>query len=137
MTSYGIGDVEALLGLKAHVIRYWEREIPLIRPQKDASGRRLYSKRDLRLLLRLKYLLYERHFTIEGAREELIREMTGHAPDLRAHIDALRSDLVELYFGPRRASLEANGAAAGRAASPPPSERTPPREDSPAPGVPE
>jgi DNA-binding transcriptional MerR regulator len=98
MASYGIGDVEALLDLKAHVIRYWEREIPLVKPQKDASGRRRYSKRDLRLLIRLKHLLYERHFTIEGAREELFRELAGHSPDLRAHIDALRSDLVDLYF---------------------------------------
>jgi DNA-binding transcriptional MerR regulator len=100
--AYSIGEVEALLNLKAHVIRYWEQEIPLVKPAKDPSGRRLYSKRELRLLLRLKHLLYERHFTIEGAREELLGELAGPAPDLRAHIDALRSDLLELYFRIRR-----------------------------------
>jgi DNA-binding transcriptional MerR regulator len=97
-----MGEVEALLDLKAHVIRYWEQEIPLVKPQKDASGRRLYSKQELRFLLRLKYLLYERHFTIEGAREELYRELSDHAPDLQAHINALRSDLMEIYFRIRR-----------------------------------
>ncbi|MDR2629461.1 MAG: MerR family transcriptional regulator [Spirochaetaceae bacterium] len=98
MTSYGIGDVEALLGLKVHVIRYWEQEIPLVQPKRDRFGRRVYSKGDLRVLLRLKYLLYERRFTLEGAREELFRELSGSSVDLRAHIDALRSELLELYF---------------------------------------
>jgi DNA-binding transcriptional MerR regulator len=113
MAWYSIGDAEELLGLKAHVIRYWEREIPLVKPQKDASGRRLYSKRELRLLLRLKYLLYKRHFTLEGAREELFRELAGHSPDLRAHIDALRSDLVDLYFRIRRWDRDGPAAAEG------------------------
>lgn len=98
MTSYGIGDVEALLGLKVHVIRYWEREIPLVQPRRDHIGRRVYSKGDLRILLRLKHLLYDRRFTIEGAREELFRELSGSSADLRSHIDALRSELLDLYF---------------------------------------
>ncbi|MDR2759237.1 MAG: MerR family transcriptional regulator [Spirochaetaceae bacterium] len=98
MNSYGIGDVEALLGLKVHVIRYWEQEIPLVQPKRDRFGRRVYSNGDLRILLRLKYLLYDRCFTIKGAREELFRELSGSSADLRAHIDALRSELLELYF---------------------------------------
>ncbi|MDR0590159.1 MAG: MerR family transcriptional regulator [Spirochaetaceae bacterium] len=98
MTSYGIGEVEAILGLKDHVIRYWEQEIPLVQPKRDHFGRRAYSNRDLRILLRLKYLLYDRRFTLEGAREELFRELSGSSVDLRAHIDALRSELLELYF---------------------------------------
>jgi DNA-binding transcriptional MerR regulator len=97
MGAYTIGDVERLLGLKAHVIRYWDKEIPLLQPKKDHSGKRVYSGRDLRILLRLKYLLYERRFTIEGARDELFRERLGNQ-DLQAQIDALRSDLAELYL---------------------------------------
>jgi DNA-binding transcriptional MerR regulator len=98
MTVYSIGDAERLLGVKAHVIRYWEKEIALIQPQKDALGRRLYSKQDLRLLLRIKYLLYERRFTVEGAREELFRELAGERQDAKALIEELRSQLLDLYF---------------------------------------
>jgi DNA-binding transcriptional MerR regulator len=113
MISYGIGDVEALLGLKVHVIRYWEREIPLVQPRRDQGGRRVYSKGDLRVLLRLKHLLYERRFTIEGAREELFRELSGSSVDLRSHIDALRSELLELYFTVHAWDAEPLGATKG------------------------
>jgi DNA-binding transcriptional MerR regulator len=122
MTSYGIGDLEKLLGVKAHVIRYWEKEIPLIQSRKDLSGRRVYAKRDLLIFFRLKYLLYDRRFTIEGAKAQLFREITGGADagsdsvaavgaaakklpaaqlpaqNLKAYIEALRSDLLDLYF---------------------------------------
>jgi DNA-binding transcriptional MerR regulator len=120
MTGYGIGDLEKLLGVKAHVIRYWEKEIPLIQSRKDLSGRRVYAKRDLLILFRLKYLLYDRRFTIQGAREQLFREITGGvdadsdstagaavekpsaaqlpAQNLKAHIEVLRSQLLDLYF---------------------------------------
>jgi DNA-binding transcriptional MerR regulator len=95
---YGIRDVERLLKVKVHVLRYWEQEIPLIQPRKDVTGKLRYSSRDLQIFLRLKYLLYNRHFTVEGAREELFREAAGDHQDLRAQIAALRSDLVDLCF---------------------------------------
>jgi DNA-binding transcriptional MerR regulator len=105
MAAYGIGDLEKLLGVKAHVIRYWEKEIPLIQSRRDLGGRRVYAKRDLLVFFRLKYLLYDRRFTIEGAREQLFRELTGEGnggsdsvQNLKAHIEALRSDLLDLYF---------------------------------------
>jgi DNA-binding transcriptional MerR regulator len=98
VTAYGIGDLERFLGVRAHVIRYWEKEVPLIQPKKDSAGRWIYSKRDLLIFFRLKYLLYDRRFTLEGAREQLFRELTGGRPGLKAHLEALRSGLVELYF---------------------------------------
>ena len=104
MASYSIGDVERLIGAKVHVIRYWEKEIPLIQPRRDAFGRRVYSGRDLRLLLRLKHLLYKRRFTIEGAREELLREASGDNQDLRAGLEAFRSDLIDLFYIVRQTS---------------------------------
>jgi DNA-binding transcriptional MerR regulator len=100
MAAYGIGDLEKLLGVKAHVIRYWEKEIPLIQSRRDLGGRRVYAKRDLTVFFRLKYLLYDRRFTIEGAREQLFRELTGDIEgqqNLKAHLDALRGDLLDLY----------------------------------------
>ena len=97
MGTYQIGDVERLLQVKAHVLRYWEKEIPLLQVRKDLGGRRVYTSRDIRILLRLKHLIYERHFTLEGARDELLRELAGPGQDLRAELDALRSQLLELY----------------------------------------
>ena len=98
MATYTIADVENLLNVKAHVIRYWEREIPLIQCSKDVYGRRLYSSREMQILLRLKHLLYVRRFTLEGAREELYRELTDSSQDLRSMLSILRSELMDLYF---------------------------------------
>ena len=100
--GYSIGDVERLLRVKNHVIRYWEREIPLIQPIRDMYGRREYRDRDLQIFFRLKYLLYDRRFTLEGAREQLYRELTGEYQDLRGRIGAMRSELLDLYFMARK-----------------------------------
>lgn len=97
MASYSIGDVEKLTGIKTHILRYWEKEIPLLQPQKNVFGRREYSGRDLRIVIRLKHLLYVRRFTIQGAREQLMKELSEHQ-DLRSFIDEIRSDLIDLYF---------------------------------------
>ena len=96
MGSFVIGDVERILQVKNYVIRYWEKEIPLIQPRKDNTGKRIYSDRDVQLLLRLKYLLYNRRFTLEGAKEQLFQELSGDFQDLRGQISALRSDLLAL-----------------------------------------
>lgn len=79
------------------MIRYWEQEIPLIQPRRDPFGRRIYSGRDLQIFLRLKHLLHVRRFTIQGAREQLFRELSGDSQDLRSHVAALRTDLLDLY----------------------------------------
>ena len=98
MAAYTIADAESLLGVKAHVIRYWEQEIPLIQSKRDTYGRRLYSSREMQILFRLKHLLHDRRFTIEGARKELYQELTDKNQDLRGHLSMLRSELMELYF---------------------------------------
>ena len=98
MASYTINDVERLLRVKAYVIRYWEKEISLIQPVKDPYGRRMYRDRDLQIFFRLKYLLYDRRFTLEGARDQLYRELAGVNQDLRGGISALRSELLKLFF---------------------------------------
>jgi len=97
MTSYSVSEVEKLLRVKAHVIRYWEKEVPLIQPEKNKYGRRIYRDRDLQIFFRLKYLLYERRFTLEGAKEQLYRELAGEDQDLRAQISALRSELLKVF----------------------------------------
>jgi DNA-binding transcriptional MerR regulator len=108
VTSYTLGDLERLLGLKHYVIRYWEKEVPLLQPHRDRQGRRLYANQDLHILLRLKHLLYDRHFTLEGARNQLFREVSGEQQNLRAQIGALRSDLLALYVLVKRRSSKAD-----------------------------
>jgi len=64
---FQIGEVSRLAGVGAHVLRFWEKEFPALAPRK-AGGRRYYRRKDVELLLEIKHLLYERRFTIEGAR---------------------------------------------------------------------
>jgi len=96
MKGYRIGTVCRLLGVKPHVIRYWEQEIPLLSPRKDEQGRRLYSRQELDLLLRIKYLLQQKKFTLAGVREKLWAEFYSEEQNVRAHIIALRNELLLL-----------------------------------------
>ncbi|HEV3031882.1 MAG TPA: MerR family transcriptional regulator [Polyangia bacterium] len=73
---FKIGDAARLVGVKPYVLRYWETEFRSLKPQKTRSQQRLYKRRDVELLLRIRHLLYEERFTIEGARARL-REL-GH-----------------------------------------------------------
>jgi len=77
---FRIGEVSELLGLEPYVLRYWETEFPLLSPKKSGTGHRLYRRKDVELLLRIKHLLYEKRFTIEGARQTLQGEMRGPKP---------------------------------------------------------
>ncbi len=68
---YRIGEVAGIVGVEPHVLRYWETEFRSIRPQKSAKGQRIYSRRDVETLLKVKDLLYAHRFTIAGARRKL------------------------------------------------------------------
>jgi len=68
---FKIGEVAEIVDVAAHVLRYWETEFPIIKPQKSRSQQRVYRRRDVENLLRIKHLLYTRKFTIAGARQEL------------------------------------------------------------------
>ena len=68
---YRIGEVADLVGVEPHVLRYWETEFRSIRPQKSRKGQRIYSRRDVEKLLRVKELLYGQGFTIAGARKRM------------------------------------------------------------------
>ncbi len=68
---YSIGEVSEQTGLKQHVLRYWETEFPELRPAKNRAGNRIYRPKDLELVHLIKKLLYEEHYTIQGAREKI------------------------------------------------------------------
>src|SRR6202142_3508715 len=78
---FKIGEVAELLGVEPYVLRYWESEFPKLAPKKSGTGHRLYRRKDVELLLRIKHLLYEKRFTIEGARQS--RQATARAPKPR------------------------------------------------------
>ena len=68
---FRIGDVSRLAGIKPYVLRFWESEFPGLGPKKSGTGHRLYRRKDVELVLEIKRLLYEKRFTIEGARKFL------------------------------------------------------------------
>jgi DNA-binding transcriptional MerR regulator len=68
---FRIGEVSRLVGVKPYVLRYWESEFSGLAPNKSGSGHRFYRRKDVELLLQIKQLLYEKRFTIEGARRHL------------------------------------------------------------------
>lgn len=68
---FRIGEVARLAGIKPYVLRFWETEFPPLGPRKSGTGHRLYRRKDVELVLEIKRLLYEKRFTIEGARKFL------------------------------------------------------------------
>ncbi len=99
---YRIGEVAELVGVEPHVLRYWEREFRSIRPTKSAKGQRVYSRRDVESLMRVRELLYSVGFTIAGAKKKLQRsgdepqEPDDAAADTsrtREQLAAIRSDI--------------------------------------------
>jgi DNA-binding transcriptional MerR regulator len=68
---YRIGEVSRITGLRPHVLRYWESEFKVIKPHKGGSLQRLYRRKDLDLILKIKKLLYEDGFTIAGAKRKI------------------------------------------------------------------
>jgi DNA-binding transcriptional MerR regulator len=77
---FKIGEVSELLSVEPYVLRYWETEFPVLSPKKSGTGHRLYRRKDVELLLRIKHLLYEKRFTIEGARQSLQAEARAPKP---------------------------------------------------------
>ena len=98
--TYSIGEAEELTGIKSHILRYWEEVIPGSAPKKDLGGRRIYTERDIDLILRLKYLINERKFTIEGARDEILRETMNYdsKAEVLDSIRQIRSELSQMYM---------------------------------------
>jgi len=89
---FKIGEVSGLLGVEPHVLRYWESEFTGLSPKKSGTGHRLYRRKDVEILLRIKHLLYEKRFTIEGARQALQAEAKAPKPVRRVQQELFTSD---------------------------------------------
>lgn len=101
---FRIGEVAKRVGVEPHVLRYWESEFRSVRPQKSARGQRVYSRRDVETLLKVRELLYDQGYTIAGARKKL-REggleprepndpALGQAKQMREALIELRAEVV-------------------------------------------
>ncbi|MEK8024092.1 MAG: MerR family transcriptional regulator [Candidatus Hydrogenedentota bacterium] len=88
---FTIGEIGRITGVKPHVLRFWEQEFPSLSPRKDDSGRRIYRRRDVELVMKIKHLLYDEKFTIAGARRALVGEEPEPAEP--ATLEAIRSEL--------------------------------------------
>ena len=77
-----ISEVADLVGVKQHVLRYWETQFSMLRPKKNRAGNRMYRPDEVKLLLRIKELLYGRRYTIAGARRTLLDERKEATPQV-------------------------------------------------------
>jgi DNA-binding transcriptional MerR regulator len=112
---FRIGEVSRLAGIKPYVLRFWETEFSSLGPKKSGKGHRLYRRKDVELVLEIKRLLYEKRYTIEGARKDLdarsreagSKSVTAPAakparpqpalfPDPAPVLDAIRKELKEI-----------------------------------------
>jgi DNA-binding transcriptional MerR regulator len=94
---FRIGQVGEITGLPTSVIRFWETEFPKINPKRSPSGQRLYRKSDIELILKIKYLLYDRKFTILGAKKHLgsVKSET-EVSSAASTVDELREELISI-----------------------------------------
>ena len=100
---YSISEVCDIVGLKPHVLRYWETQFQVLNPSKNRSGNRVYQRKEIRLILLVKHLLYEEKYTVDGAKAKLEQMRRGGELNDAARIvldreviALLRADLAEL-----------------------------------------
>jgi DNA-binding transcriptional MerR regulator len=114
---YSISEVSDLVGVKPHVLRYWETQFKMLRPKKGRGGARMYRKRDVEILFEIKQLLYDQRFTIAGARRRILDgrneekeqiEFPFSKLDREETIRALRKDMEGL-LNLLRSEVEARG----------------------------
>lgn len=95
---YKIGEVAKILEVEPYVLRFWEKEFEQLRPVRSSKGQRLYTEEHLTLLKKIKYLLYERKLTIEGARlrlkenERVQEKLKGIKKELREILELLEEE---------------------------------------------
>jgi len=104
---YSISEVSTITGLEQYVLRYWESEFPQLKPAKNRAGNRIYTNKDIKLILYIKKLLRDERYTIEGAKmvlEEYVPETDGAEqlellsvpPKKKIQDEEIRADIVEV-----------------------------------------
>ena len=93
---FKIGEVCEIVGVEPYVLRYWESEFPILAPQKSKSGHRVYKRKDVEMVLRIKELLYDRGFTIAGARKQLSSRKPAAEPAPGEVLSQIRAELRDI-----------------------------------------
>ena len=89
-----ISEVADLVGVKQHVLRYWETQFSMLRPRKNRAGNRMYRPDEIKMLLRIRELLYDRRYTIAGARRTLLDERKDAGGQVEIGFDDAERKLV-------------------------------------------
>jgi DNA-binding transcriptional MerR regulator len=105
---FKIGEVCEITDTQPYVLRYWESEFPALAPAKNSSGQRIYRRKDIETVLRIKQLLYEEGFTIAGAKKRLEAELGGRntTPGAMASLPETEVTTVEPGEEPAEASAD-------------------------------
>ena len=96
---FRIGEVGAITGIEPYVLRYWETEFPKINPTRSRSGQRLYKRHDIETILQIKDLLYQKKFTIAGAKKYLQKKHKASKPaddSQRLMLEQVRTELLAI-----------------------------------------
>ena len=93
---YSIGEVSKMVGLKAYVLRYWETEFKQLSPPKNRAGNRTYRQKDIDLIFKIKELLYNKKYTIEGARSLLSSKSDQNKSSGNTNSETISSLRIEL-----------------------------------------
>ena len=93
---FRIGEVSKIVKLPTYVLRFWETEFSRLRPKRTSSGQRLYTRKDIELILKIKDLLYEKKFTIQGARRYLTAKTGKKDMPIEQHLKEMRSELKSI-----------------------------------------
>ena len=94
---FRVGEASSIVGVPAYVLRFWESEFHQIRPKRTPSGQRLYRKKDIETILKIKHLLHDQKFTIRGAKQHLRYGNTSvppHPP--KAALDEIKEELRQI-----------------------------------------
>jgi DNA-binding transcriptional MerR regulator len=114
---FKIGEVCELAGVQAHVLRYWESEFPMLAPQKNRAGQRVYRKRDVEIALRIKELLYDDQYTIAGAKKRLSNELRAGGKLKTGSTEVGEAPAADSKNPPRRAGTAEDRKALRKVAS--------------------
>ena len=93
---FRIGEVCKIVGVETYVLRFWESEFPELAPQKSKAGHRVYRRIDVEMILKIKDLLYNRGFTIAGARKQLTKSRRLQGPEREKMLVQVRELLREI-----------------------------------------
>ena len=93
---YSISEISEIADLKKYVIRFWETEFSNLQPKKNKAGNRIYKKEDLELILKIKDLLYNHHYTIKGAKKVLKKNSTNSNTGAISNIQSSSNDCIDV-----------------------------------------